>query len=152
MITQLAPLAMAAILIAAMGIEIRIGRIPNWLTLLPFVLFAAVFVMADDWSSLYWQIGFAAVVFVAGLLLFAFAGFGAGAVKLVTGLALFMPFDTVGYAVLVFIVALFVSTVFIIQLRKMIGSEQSTWHLRANAVLPMSVPIGIAGLAALFLL
>ncbi len=150
MIAQYAPMVVAAILIAAMGLEIKLGRIPNWLTLLPFVVFIGVLAAADDWTPFYWQIGLAAGVFVVGLVLFAVAGFGAGAVKLMTGLALFVPIEKAFYALLVFIVALFVSSFVIIQLRKVIGSEQSTWHLMANAVLPMSLPIGIAGLTALF--
>jgi Flp pilus assembly protein protease CpaA len=150
MIAQIVPWAMAAILILATGWQIRTGRIPNWLTLLPFVLFVGVVITAEDWTQFYGQAGLAVGVFAAGLLLFFFAGFGAGAVKLMTGLALFVPLSAALYTFLIFIVAMFISSFAIIQLRKSIGSEQSKWHLMANAVLPMSVPICIAGLAALF--
>ena len=150
MITQLVPFAMAAILLAAMAIEVRKGRIPNWLTLLPFVVFAVVLLTGGDVWALMPQIYLALAVFVAGLLLFAVAGIGAGAVKLMTGLALFVPVGEAFFTLIVFISALFASAVIIVQLRKFAGSEQSKWHVMANAVLPMSIPIGIAGLASLF--
>lgn len=150
MIAQYIPVAMSAILIVAIGFEVRTGRIPNWLTLLPFLLFFAVLIWTDRITEFYWQLGLAAAVFAFGLLMFAVAGFGAGAVKLMTGLALFVPLDTAFYTFLTFMAAFFVSAVVIVQLRKIIGSEQSKWHVMSKAVLPMSIPIGIAGLAAFF--
>ncbi len=152
MIAQYAPFAMAAILVLAMGFEMKTGRIPNWLTTIPILLFMVVFVAAENRSALYWQIGVAAAVFVVGLLFFAFAGLGAGAVKLMTGLALFVPLEN-GWGILaVYVGTLFVTAFVVIQLRKAVGSEQSSWHVMAKNILPMSVPIGLTGLAALFLL
>lgn len=150
MIAQYLPHAMAAILIAAIVLEVRTGRIPNWLTSLPFVLFVVGLILAEGPSGFYWQMGLAACVFALGLLLFAFAGFGAGAVKLMTGTALFIPLDKALASLGVFIAALFISAVVIVQLRKAMGSAQSKWHVMAKPVLPMSIPIGIAGLTALF--
>lgn len=150
MIAQYASFAMAAILIVAMLLEVRTGRIPNWLTLLPFVVFLGVLVAADDRAPFYWQMGLAAGVFAFGLLLFTFAGFGAGAVKLMTGVALFVPFAKGGYTLLVFVVALFASATLIVFLRKAFGSENSSWHAMTKSVSPMSIPIACAGLAAMF--
>lgn len=152
MIAQYAPFVMAAILIVAIVLEVKTGRIPNWLTFLPVALFVAVAVTAEDWTALYWQLGLAGAVFLFGLVLFAFAGIGAGAVKLMAGVALFVPLDKAFLAFIVFMGAFFVSSVLVVQLRKAIGSDQSTWHWLANAVLPMTIPIAAAGLSALFLL
>jgi prepilin peptidase CpaA len=150
MIAQYATFAMAAILIVAVALEVKTGRIPNWLTLLPIVVFIAVLGLSDDRSALYWQIGLAAGVFAVGLLLFMFAGFGAGAVKLMAGTALFVPFAKGGYALLVFIVVLFVGSLVIVFLRRAFGSESSSWYVMSKPVSPMSIPIACAGIAAMF--
>ena len=152
MIVELIPLAMAAVLVAAMLLEIRTGRIPNWLTVLPFVLFAALLVVTEDRTPLYWQMGLAAAMFVFGLVLFAIGGSGAGAVKLLVGTALFIPLGKAFFSGIVFLVVFFVSSFIIVQLRKAIGSENSSWHLMANAVLPLSFSIGTAGLIGMFVL
>lgn len=152
MIAQYVPYAMVAVLLAAMAIELRTGKIPNWLTLLPFVLFILVAGAADDRAALGWQLGLAAVVFAVGIALFIFAGFGAGAVKLMTGIALFVPWGNGLNALFVFVGALFVGTFVIVMLRKAVGSQDSQWHVLAKNVLPMSVPLGITGLAVFFLL
>ena len=152
MIVEMIPLAMAAVLIAAMLLEIRTGRIPNWLTLIPFVMFAALLIIAEDRTALYWQMGLSAAMFVFGLVLFAIGGSGAGAVKLLAGTALFVPLENAFFAGIVFLVVFFVSSFIFVQLRKAVGSEDSSWHLMANAVLPLSFSIGIAGLVGMFLL
>ncbi len=152
MIVDVIPLAMAAVLVVAMLLEIRTGRIPNWLTALPFILFGVLFFVVEDRTPLYWQMGLAAAVFVFGIVMFAIGGSGAGAVKLMTGTALFVPFATAFYAGIVFLLVFFTSSFVIVQLRKLIGSEDSSWHLMANAVLPLSFSIGTTGLIAMFLL
>lgn len=143
-------LAMAALLVVATVLEIRIGRIPNWLTILPFALFAGLFFLSTDWTPLYWQIGLAVGVFIFGLVMFALGGSGAGAVKLMTGTALFVPFAKAGYAAIIFFLVFFVSSFIFLQIRKAFGSEDSSWHLMAHAVLPLSFSISVAGLAGMF--
>ncbi len=150
MIVEMIPLAMAAVLVVAMLLEIRTGRIPNWVTLLPFALFAVLLFAVPDRGPLYAQIGLAAGVFVFGIIMFAIGGSGAGAVKLMTGTALFVPLSKAGYAAIVFLLVFFVSSFVFVQLRKLLGSEDSSWHLMANAVLPLSFSIGMAGLAGMF--
>lgn len=152
MIVDMMPLAMAVILVLAMLLEIKTGRIPNWLTVLPFVLFAVLLFLTPDRTPLYWQMGLAFGVFIFGLVMFALGGSGAGAVKLLTGTALFVPLGVAGYAVIIFFLVFFFSAFFFVQLRKAFGSEDSSWHIMANAVLPLSFSIGIAGLAGMFLL
>ncbi len=152
MTVEMIPLAMGAILVVAMLLEIKTGRIPNWLTTLPFVLFAVLMYLSEDWTPLYWQMGLAFGVFVFGLVMFAIGGSGAGAVKLMTGTALFIPFSKALYAVIIFFLVFFLSSFFFVQFRKAFGSENSSWHLMANAVIPLSFSIGIAGLAGMFLL
>lgn len=152
MIAQYASFAMAAILIVAMALEIRTGRVPNWLTLLPLVLFVVVLALAEDRAALYWQIGLAAGVFGFGLFMFSIGGMGAGAVKLMAGTALFVPLGNALYTLFVFCGVFLVSTFIFIQIRKMFGSEDSAWHLMANAVLPLSFSIGVAGIVGMFFL
>lgn len=152
MIAQIVPYAMAAILLAAMVIEMRTGRIPNWLTLLPFVLFIMLAVSGADRTALAWQLGLAALVFALGIGLFIVGGIGAGAVKLAAGLALFVPWAVGLKALGAFLGLLFVTTFLIVQIRKAVGSEESNWHVMSHNVLPMSLPIGLTGLVVLFLL
>jgi prepilin peptidase CpaA len=150
MISQTAMLGMAAVLVLAMTLEIRTGRIPNWLTLIPFAIFIGLLFVADDRTSLYWQMGLAAAVFIFGLVLFAIGGSGAGAVKLLTCTALFVPFENAFVTFLLFLAIFLGSSISIVALRKVFGSEDSKWHVMANAVLPLSFSIGTAGLLGMF--
>lgn len=153
MIAQYVPYAMAAVLLVAMAIELRTGKIPNWLTLVPFVLFIAVAATGADRTALAWQLGLAALVFAVGIVLFIFAGFGAGAVKLMTGIALFVPWDKGLTALVIFVGVLFVSTFLIVNLRKFVPAETSNWHVfTASRALPLSLPLGITGLWVLFMM
>ena len=147
-----ANVAMAAILVDAMLIELRTGRIPNWLTLLPVALFVVVIAMADDRVAMLYQLALAAGVFVIGLLSFASCAIGAGAVKLIAGLSLFIPLNKAFYTLLIFFAVFFVGAFFFVQIRKRFGSEESSWYVMAKAVIPRSFPICIAGLFGLFIL
>lgn len=146
------PILMSLILIAAMGIEARSGKIPNLLTLLPFILFMLVLVTSPDPNAFGPQLIGAAVVLVIGLLLFAVAGFGAGAVKLLTGLALFVPQDQALAVFGIFVAAIFLISILTLQIRKYFGTANSDWVVLSKAVMPMSWPIGIAGLSLFWLL
>jgi len=152
MIAEYATYAVGAILIAACLLELRTGRIPNWLTLLIVALFVVVVVLADDRAALIWQVALAAGVFAAGLVMFAIGGMGAGAVKLSAALALFIPLDQAFYTLLVFLGVFFVFAFLIVQIRKLFGSDDSRWHVMANGVIPLSFPIAVAGIVGLFVL
>lgn len=152
MILDYANYTVAAVLIAAMLIEIRTGRIPNLLTLVPFAIFAVVLIMSPDRGPLFWQLGLSFAVFAGGLTLFAVGGMGAGAVKLLAGTVLFVPFAKSFYALLVFLGVFFLSSFIFVQLRKLLGSEDSKWHLMAHQVLPLSFSIGVAGIVGMFFL
>jgi prepilin peptidase CpaA len=147
-----APIVMSLILVLAFVIEMRSGRIPNWLTLFPFVLFMLVLVTSPDPSVYGPQLIGAAVVMVVGLVLFAVAGFGAGAVKLLTGVALFVPHDKALLTFGIFVTAMFVGSFVILQIRKRFGNPDSRWIVLSKGVLPMSLPIGVAGLCAFWLI
>lgn len=150
MITQFAPWCVAAILIAATVFELKTGKIPNWLTLLPFVVFVIVVATAADKSAYAWQLVLAAGVFVVGLLLFAFGGFGAGAVKLLSGLALFVPPSSGLAAVGIFFGSLVLVTIVLVQLRKRGVGADGTWHVfTTRNTLPISLPLAMTGVAVL---
>ena len=146
------PILMSLILIAAMVIEARSGKIPNLLSLLPFVLFMLVLVTSPDPTIFGPQLIAAAGVLVIGLVLFAVAGFGAGAVKLLTGLALFVPLDQAFLTFGIFVAAMFVCSFLILQIRKRFADPASPWIVLSKGVMPMSWPIGIAGLSLFWLL
>ena len=150
MIAQYAPYLMSAVLILAMALEFRTGKIPNWLTLIPFVLFIAVAATTEDRSTLVWPLIVAVAVFAVGLLLFAFAGFGAGAVKLMAGLALFIPLSKGFIAVGIFFGSLFVFGFVLSQIRKYAGKENSDWHILRSKSFPISLPLVLTGLGVFF--
>ncbi|MDO6590692.1 MULTISPECIES: A24 family peptidase [Rhodobacterales] len=150
MIAQYIPYAMAAVLILALCIDIRTARMPNWLTLLPVVLFIVQIATSGDPSAYGWQLAQGAIVFVLGIGLFAVGGMGAGAVKLLAGTALLIPTSNAWIAVVGFLGAVFVLFPIIIWTRKAIGSEDSKWAVLARQILPMSLPIAAAGLLGMF--
>ncbi|MDX8353456.1 prepilin peptidase [Cognatiyoonia sp. IB215182] len=147
MIATVATYAMAVVIITAMVIEARTGKIPNWLTIIPVVLFAILVFVAPP-EYLWWQLAFAAAIFAFGLFLFSSRGFGAGAVKLMGGVALFMPLTNGFIIAIAFIVIMLVCTFVVVQSRRIFGSEDSAWHVMANPVVPMSLPIGLTALFA----
>lgn len=144
--------AMAALLVAAMLIELRTGRIPNWITALPLVMFIVLVAITPDRSQFYGQVAMSVAVFAGGLALFAVGGMGAGAVKLLAGTVLFIPLGKAFFALLAFLAYFFVSAFIVVQIRKLIGSEDSKWAVMAQQVIPLSIPIGLAGLTAFFYL
>ncbi|SFR38017.1 Type IV leader peptidase family protein [Yoonia tamlensis] len=150
MIAQYIPYAMAAILMIAVAIDIRTARMPNWLTLLPVVLFIVQIVTAGDPSAYGWQLAQGAIVFVLGIGLFSVGGMGAGAVKLLAGTALLIPTANGWYALAGFLGVVFVLFPIIISLRKAFGSKDSKWAVMARQILPMSLPIAAAGLLGMF--
>ncbi len=151
MIALYAPYIIIGLLIVAAAIEMRSGKIPNWLTLFPFVLFIIVTATLPDRSVLIWQLVLAAAVFAVGLLLFAFAGFGAGAVKLMSGLALFIPLSKGWIALAVFVGSLVLTAVIVVRLRKAADDARSSWTVINSNVMPMTVPMLLTCLAVFFI-
>ena len=151
MIATYAAYAMTVLIIVAVIIEARTGKLPNWLTIIPPVLFVIVAFNAPDLTPIWWQLAFAAAVFAFGLFLFTSGGFGAGAVKFMGGVALFMPLVNGFVIAIVFILAMLGCTFLVVQIRKLIGSEESAWHVMAKPVMPMSLPIGMTALVAMYL-
>ncbi|MDX8348792.1 A24 family peptidase [Cognatiyoonia sp. IB215446] len=147
MFLTVATYAMAVVIITAMVIEARTGKIPNWLTIIPVLLFVVLVFVAPP-AHLWWQLAFAAAIFGFGLFLFSSRGFGAGAVKLMGGVALFMPLTNGFIIAIAFIVIMLVSTFLVVQVRRVFGSEDSTWHVLAKPVVPMSLPIGLTAFFA----
>ena len=150
MLAHYAPYVMAVVLVVAFFMEIRVGRIPNWLSAIPYLMFVLVVVLADERSEFLWQVGLAAAVFVFGLIMFAIGGMGAGAVKLLTGTVLFIPLSSAFNAMMVYFVVFFSSLLVFVQIRKYFGSEDSKWHLMANNVLPLSFTIAVTGIMGMF--
>ncbi|MEL6681752.1 MAG: prepilin peptidase [Pseudomonadota bacterium] len=150
MLATYATYVMTVLIVAAMVIEARTGKIPNWLTLIPPVMFAIIAFTATDLTPIWWQLAFAAAVFAFGLFLFTSKVFGAGAVKLMGSVALFMPLVNGFLVTIAFIVAMLGCTFLVVQIRKVIGSEESDWHVLANAVVPMSLPIGVTALLTMW--
>jgi len=143
-------LAAAAILVAGTIIDLRTGKIPNWLGYGLLGLFMVVAVMAPDKTMILWQIAFAAGTFALALLIYAMFGFGAGAVKLLTGAALFLPMDRsfAMFGLLVF--TMFALGLIVFLARMTIGSPESKWVVLRKNVMPLSLPVCTTSLLGMF--
>ncbi len=142
MILQAIPYAVVAVLVVAAFWESKTGRLPNWLVLIPFALFFIFAGFTTDKAPLFWQIGFAATVFIFGIILFMGQIVGPGAVKLAAGAALFAPLGQFWLLFLAFIIAVVATIVGTGVLRQMVGSDDSQWYVLTKRVIPMSVVIG----------
>ncbi len=150
MIATLIPYAVAATLIAATVIDLKSGKIPNWLSYIFFALFIVLVAVSPDKAVFAWQLGFALVAFGFGLLLYAFLGFGAGAVKLLFGAALFLPMDHSIKIVGLLLLTLFLGGLITNVVRAKFGHEDSAWKVLRERVMPMSLPVTATSLIGLF--
>ena len=150
MIAYYIPYAMAAVLIVAVIIDLRTAKTPNWLTLIPIVLFIAQIALSETPAAFGWQLGQGILVFVLGLVLFAAGGIGAGAVKLMAGTALLVPTHNALGSLGLFLAVVLLVFPLIMLLRKAVGSETSKWAILSRQILPMSLPIAVAGLYGMF--
>lgn len=150
MIATLIPYAVAATLIAATLIDMRTGKIPNWLSLVFMGLFAVLVAVSPDKMVFAWQFGFALIAFALGLILYAFLGFGAGAVKLLFGAALFLPMDHPVKIVGLLLLTLFIGGLLVNMIRAKYGSDDSKWKVMRDRVMPLSLPVTVTSLIGIF--
>ncbi|WP_342075864.1 prepilin peptidase [Yoonia sp. SS1-5] len=150
MIAQYAPFAVLAILLTATVLELRTGKISNWIPLLLFALFIAIAATIPDRSALAGQLLVALAVFGIGLILFAVNFFGAGAVKLMSGAALFTPLDKGWITAGIFVVTLVIVTLGVVRARRKYGSDDSKWAVLAKETLPMSMTLSITAALVFF--
>lgn len=150
MIAQLIPYAVAATLVIATVIDMRTGKIPNWLSYIFFGLFIVLVAVSPDKAAFAWQLGFALGAFAIGLVLYALLGFGAGAVKLLFGAALFMPMEHPFKIIGLMLLTLFVGGLTVNLVRAKFGREDSNWRVLQERVMPMSLPVAATSLISIF--
>ena len=97
-----------------------------------------------------WQLGFATVAFALGLALYALLGFGAGAVKLLFGAALFLPMSQPVKIIGLLLLTLFLGGLLVNMARNKFGSEDSSWRVMRERIMPMSLPVAATSLIAIF--
>ncbi len=150
MIATYIPFAVAATLLAASIIDLRTGKIPNWFSYVFIVLFAVLVAVSPEKSPYIWQFAFAAAAFAMGLALYAVVGFGAGAVKLLFGAALFLPFSRTFAIFMILLVSMFFMGLIVTLMRGAFGNENSKWRVLKDRVMPMSLPVTVTSLLAMF--
>lgn len=150
MIATLIPFAVAATLIAAVVIDFRTGRIPNWMSYIFIGLFVLLVAVSPYKVTFAWQLGFATVAFALGLALYALLGFGAGAVKLLFGAALFLPMSQPVKIIGLLLLTLFLGGLLVNMARNKFGSEDSSWRVMRERIMPMSLPVAATSLIAIF--
>jgi len=144
------PFAVAALLMITSIIDMRTGRIPNWVSFVFIGLFAVLVALSPDKMGYVWQVVFAAVVFGVGLALYAFVGLGAGAVKLLAAAALFLPMSRTVAITLILIASTFVLGLTVTFIRNKFGSETSSWKVMRERIMPLSLPVTATTLLAMF--
>jgi prepilin peptidase CpaA len=150
MIAPYIPFVVALVLITATVIDLRTGRIPNALSYAFIGLFAVLVVVSPDKSPFIWQLLFAVVTFAVGIALYALLGFGAGAVKLLAGAALFMPVGRPMAILGILLAALFLMGLVVTLARKWFGHEDSKWKVLSARLMPLSLPVTVTSLLAMF--
>lgn len=150
MIAPYIPFIVAILLIAATLLDLRTGKIPNWIIYAFFALFMVQVAASPERSVFAWQLGFALGAFAIGLLLYAMLGVGAGAVKLLAAAALFLP---MGYGWAMFgllLVTLFSLGLVVTVVQVKFGREDSKWTVLKKRVMPLSLPVTATSLLGLF--
>lgn len=145
----LVSLGLALVLLAVIAVDMRLMRIPDALSAIPWVLFVVHVVLVGPGTWVLWQVGFAAIVFALGVLAFALNLMGGGDTKVLPGLALFVPLSALPAVMLTFAVALLVSIAAILLARRVAARPDHDWAVLREPDLPMGIPIGLAGLVLL---
>lgn len=127
-------------------------RIPNWVSLVGLVLFAACCVMIP-WDELVLRLAVAGTVFAVGFALFCCRVIAGGDVKILAVLVLFLPANSLSLFGVLFSFALLFSVALVVGMRAIPRAKTPNWvSIRAQGTLPMGVAIGLAGFAHLCLL
>lgn len=150
MMTFYIQIAVAAILVTAAVLDMKLGRIPNWFALVFVGLFGVLAYSTMTLEIALWQVAFAVAVFAFGLMMYTIAGVGAGAVKLMASAALFMPSDR-GFALMgLLILLMFVIGLVVGITNRILRSEDSKWKFLREPVMPLSLPVCATGLLGMF--
>lgn len=150
MMTFYFQVAVSAMLMLAAVSDLKSGRVPNWVALSLIALFGVFAFVTMTPAAALWQVGFAAIVFVFGLGIYAIAGTGAGAIKLMAGAALFMPIDR-GFALFGLLIAtMFCLGLLVSLMHRVFQSDDSSWAVLKTRVMPLSLPVCATGLLGMF--
>lgn len=145
MLVNACELALLVLLLVGAGFDLFVFRLPNWLTLAT-ALAATLLIVArgTGLTDLAWHLGFAALVFGIGLVLFRLNMFGGGDVKWLAALAIWIGpnLDFVRFFLMMGIAGGVLAAIVLVirRLRPGYGSEGT----RTN--LPYGVAIAVAGL------
>ena len=150
MMTFYFQIAAATVLICAAFVDMRKGRVPNWIPLCLVGVFAVYAVTVLSLETALWHIAFGAMVFAFGLVLYFFTRAGAGAMKMMAAAALFLPMERAGALLLLFFGTMFIIGIVIAMMHKFSQFENSGWVFLSTRVIPLSLPIGATSLLGMF--
>ena len=150
MTPELISYGVASLLVVAALLDMRTGKIPNWLAMAGVAIFIVKLAVFPDSVAIWPQMALAVGVLVGGFALFVAGAFGAGAVKLAFVTALFMPVGDALWLLSVLVAAIVVSLIVFGTLRVTMGGDESGWSVLRRRVIPLAVPIAATGLTGLF--
>ena len=143
----LAPLFVAVILF-----DLRVMRIPNRLVALIAIVAVAVLVLDVAWDEALLRVAVAGAVLLIGLVLFALRLMGGGDIKVLTVMMLLISTDTLPIFGLLLSASIFFGIAMMGIARALAKGHQTRWRsLWDRQRFPLGLPIGMAGLAYLFM-
>ena len=152
MITSVAQIAalvsITAVSCAVIYCDLRMMRIPNILSGIVLTVFLVLIAPTLTLNGLVLQLAICAVVGILTFTAFFFRALGGGDVKILTALSLFIPLSALNAILLMFSLALVISTSLIVLGRRLVTTPDSEWVFLRSEKLPMGVAIGLTGACA----
>lgn len=137
---------MAPLLVFVAFFDMRLMRIPNWISLVGLLIFALTIPLLPA-SEVLARMGMAAVVFILGVGAFMMRWFGGGDIKILSVLFLFIPSGTLSLYGLGFSVSMLAGIAFILAMRSMPWPANTEWvSLREHGTFPMGISIALSGI------
>ncbi|WP_107846964.1 A24 family peptidase [Litoreibacter ponti] len=129
--------------------DLRMLRIPDWITLSLLALFAAW--IAADFGAIQIlpRLVVASIAFCVCFGLFAARLMGGGDTKVIPALALFIPPEHLSSIMLLFSASLLASILAILSVRQWIVDTRIGWPVVRSQKIPMGLAIGMTGIFAI---
>lgn len=144
---ELIPLQlMAPLLVFVAFFDMRLMRIPNWISIAGLLIFALTIPLLPG-SEVLARMAMAAIVFVLGLGAFMMRWFGGGDIKILSVLFLLIPSETLSLYGLGFSASMLAGIAFILAMRSMPWPANTEWvSLREQGTFPMGISIALSGI------
>ncbi|MDU8946035.1 prepilin peptidase [Ovoidimarina sediminis] len=139
-------LLLAPLLVFVAFFDMRLMRIPNWISLAGLAIFVLTMPLLPG-SEIVARLMMAAIVFVLGIGAFMMRWFGGGDIKILSVLFLFIPSGTLSLYGLGFSASMLAGIALILTLRTIPWPANTEWvSLRETGTFPMGISIALSGI------